>query len=51
MSLTVATCRCGRRWYRFERAEWDTEHTLAWCPGCHVPGGRQESAVAGWAEL
>jgi hypothetical protein len=52
MSLTVATCHCGRRYYRFDKTEWDSTHTLAWCPACDTYiGGRRLSAVEGWPEL
>lgn len=34
MSLTVATCACGARFYRFAAEEWDERYSLLWCRVC-----------------
>lgn len=57
MSLTVATCKCGRRYYRFgdEREAapwpprllgevWDSHAGLEWCPACVEPGAPYRKA-------
>ena len=52
MSLTVATCRCGRHWYRFDRLAWDGAVKLHWCPECRLDDGFSNySKVAPWRLL
>lgn len=35
MSLHVWNCRCGRRWFQFRRAQWDSNSAITtYCPAC-----------------
>lgn len=36
MSLDVATCACGQRYYRFRHLEWDCRYELLWCRECRA---------------
>jgi hypothetical protein len=49
MSLHVWACRCGRRWYQFRKAAWDsTSAPTVWCPGCQAD---LADLRAQWGEL
>ena len=53
MSIHVWNCRCGRRWFEFRKALWDSASApTVWCPGCV---GARETPDFGffnnWGEL